>query len=80
LGLNGGDVVFSIRPAGSGAQTTGFALGQYPATGTTLPVTSVTGMTAGVGQNFDTSKVTNGLKGFSMNASIIPSLTNQRIF
>ena len=80
LGLNGGDVVFSIRPAGSGAQTTGFALGQYPATGTTLPVTSVTGMTAGVGQNSGISEVTNGLKGFSMNASIIPSLTNRRIF
>jgi len=80
LGLNGGDVVFSIRPAGSGAQTTGFALGEYPATGTTLPVTSVTGMTAGVGQNFDTSKVTNGLKGFSMKNPIVPPLTNQRIF
>ncbi len=80
LGLNGGDVVFSIRPAGSGAQSTGLALGQNPATFTTNPLTNITKMTAGVGQNFDTSKVTNGLKGFSMNASIIPSLTNQRIF
>jgi len=81
LGPNGGDVVFSIRPAGSGAQATGFALGEYPATGTTLPVTSVTGMTAGVGQNFDTSKVTNGLKGFSMKAPIAtPPLANPRVF
>jgi len=44
-------------------------------------VTSVTGMTAGVGQNFDTSKVTNGLKGFSMKAPIAtPPLANPRVF
>lgn len=82
LGLNGGDVVFSIRPAGSGPQSTGLALGQNPATFTTNPITDITGMTAGVGGKFDTSKVTNGLKGFSMKEPIAPitSLANQRIF
>ena len=81
LGLNGGDVVFSIRPAGSGAQSTGLALGQNPATFTTNPVTDITGMTVGVGGKFDTSKVTNGLKGFSMKAPIAPiiPLANRRI-
>ena len=82
LGLNGGDVVFSIRPAGSGAQSTGMALGQNPATFTTNPVTDITGMTVGVGGKFDTSKVTNGLKGFSMKAPIAPitPLANRRLF
>ena len=72
LGLNGGDVVFSIRPAGSGAQSTGMALGQNPATFTTNPITDITGMTAGVDRKFNTSQVTNGLKGFSMKAPIAP--------
>jgi hypothetical protein len=72
LGLNGGDVVFSIRPAGSDAQSTGMALGQNPATFTTNPITDITGMTVGVGRNFKTSQVTNGLKGFSMKAPIAP--------
>ena len=82
LGLNGGDVVFSIRPAGSGAQSTGMALGQNPATFTTNPITDITGMTVGVDREFDTSKFTNGLKGFSMKAPIAPitPLANQRIF
>ena len=82
LGLNGGDVVFSIRPAGSGAQSTGMALGQNPATFTTNPITDITGMTVGVGRNFKTSQVTNGLKGFSMKAPIAPitPLANRRIF
>lgn len=82
LGLNGGDVVFSIRPAGSGAQSTGMALGQNPATFTTNPITDITGMTAGVDRKFNTSKVTNGLKSFSMEAPIAPitPLANQRIF
>jgi len=82
LGLNGGDVVFSIRPAGSGAQSTGLALGQNPATFTTNPVTDITGMTVGVGRNFKTSQVTNGLKGFSMKAPIAPITpsANRRIF
>ena len=81
LGLNGGDVVFSIRPAGSGAQSTGMALGQNPATFTTNPLTDITGMTAGVDRKFNTSQVTNGLKGFSMKTPIsTPPLTNQRIF
>jgi hypothetical protein len=82
LGLNGGDVVFSIRPAGSGAQSTGMALGQNPATFTTNPITDITGMTAGVDRKFNTSQVTNGLKGFSMKAPIAPitPLANQRIF
>ena len=81
-GLNGGDVVFSIRPAGSGAQSTGMALGQNPATFTTNPITDITGMTAGVDREFDTSMVTDGLKGFSMKAPIAPitPLANQRIF
>ena len=81
LGLNGGDVVFSIRPAGSGAQSTGMALGQNPATFTTNPLTDITGMTAGVDRKFNTSQVTNGLKGYSMKAPIAtPPLTNQRNF
>ena len=81
LGLNGGDVVFSIRPAGSGAQSTGMALGQNPATFTTNPITDITGMTVGVDRKFNTSQVTNGLKGFSMKTPIsTPPLTNQRIF
>ena len=81
LGLNGGDVVFSIRPAGSGAQSTGLALGQNPATFTTNPITDITGMTVGVDRKFNTSQVTNGLKGFSMKTPIsTPPLTNQRIF
>lgn len=82
LGLNGGDVVFSIRPAGSGAQSTGMALGQNPATFTTNPITDITGMTVGVGRNFKTSQVTNGLKGFSMKEPIAPITpsANRRIF
>ena len=82
LGLNGGDVVFSIRPAGSGAQSTGLALGQNPATFTTNPITDITGMTVGVGREFKTSQVTNGLKGFSMKAPIAPITpsANRRIF
>jgi hypothetical protein len=63
LGLNGGDVVFSIRPAGSGAQTTGFALGQYPATGTTLPLDSKTGVD---GATSSGGEVANQLKTDSM--------------
>jgi hypothetical protein len=80
LGLNGGDVVFSIRPAGSGAQSTGLALSRDPATFTTNPITDITGMTVGVDRKFDTSRVTNGLKGFSMKTPIATPLTNQRIF
>jgi len=63
LGLNGGDVVFSIRPAGSGAQTTGFALGGYPATGTTLPLDSKTGVD---GAQTSAGKAVDGLKSESM--------------
>jgi len=80
LGLNGGDVVFSIRPAGTGAQSTGLALGQNPATFTTNPITDITGMTVGVDRKFDTSRITNGLKGLSMKNPIATPLTNQRIF
>ena len=44
LGLNGGDVVFSIRPAGSGAQSTGTPLGEDPKAPTTLPTDHTTGV------------------------------------
>ena len=63
LGLNGGDVVFSIRPAGSGAQSTGSPLGEDPKTSTTLP----TGQNTGVdGAKTPGGEAANGLKTDSM--------------
>ena len=65
LGLNGGDVVFSIRPAGSGAQSTGMALGEDPKAPTTLPIDQKTGVD---GATTSGGKAANGLKTQSMNA------------
>ena len=63
LGLNGGDVVFSIRPAGSGAQSTGSPLGG-PKTSTTLPTDQKTGVD---GATTSGGEVANGLKTQNMN-------------
>ena len=64
LGLNGGDVVFSIRPAGSGAQSTGSPLGEDPKTPTTLPTDQKTGVD---GATTSGGKAANGLKTQNMN-------------
>ena len=63
LGLNGGDVVFSIRPAGSGAQSTGMALGEDPKAPTTLPIDQKTEVDRATTPG---SKAANGLKTQSM--------------
>ena len=65
LGLNGGDVVFSIRPAGSGAQSTGSPLGEDPKTPTTLPTDQKTGIP---GATTPGGKAADGLKTQNMNA------------
>ena len=65
LGLNGGDVVFSIRPAGSGAQSTGSPLGEDPKTPTTLPTDQKPGIT---GATTPGGKAADGLKTQNMNA------------
>ena len=64
LGLNGGDVVFSIRPAGSGAQSTGSPLGG-PKTSTTLPTDQKTGIPEATTPG---GKAADGLKTQNMNA------------
>ena len=65
LGLNGGDVVFSIRPAGSGAQSTGSPLGEDPKAPTTLPTDQKTGVD---GATTSGGEAANGLKTQSMSA------------
>ena len=65
LGLNGGDVVFSIRPAGSGAQSTGSPLGEDPKTPTTLSTDQKTGIP---GATTSGGEAANGLKTQSMNS------------
>ena len=64
LGLNGGDVVFSIRPAGSGAQSTGSPLGEDPKTPTTLSTDQKTGIPRATTPS---SQAANGLKNENMN-------------
>ena len=64
LGLNGGDVVFSIRPAGSGAQSTGSPLGEDPKTPTTLSTDQKTGVD---GATTSEGKAADGLKTENMN-------------
>jgi hypothetical protein len=64
LGLNGGDVVFSIRPAGSGAQSTGSPLGEDPKAPTTLPTDQKTGVD---GATTSGGKAADGLKTQNMN-------------
>ena len=72
LGLNGGDVVFSIRPAGSGAQSTGLALGEDPKAPTTLPTDQKTGVD---GATTPGGKVADGLKTQSMDDNNIFGMT-----